>query len=57
MPNQRRKGKKTVTVWLTPEEREQLHMAVKESGCDLSTYIKNAIESEIKARGENESDK
>jgi len=40
MPNQRKKGKKLVAVWLTPEERKALKALAESNGLDVTSLIK-----------------
>ena len=52
MPNQRKKGKTRIAVWLTPEQRDILDRVI-ESGAakDMSDFIIKAIEAEYKKKG------
>lgn len=47
MPNQRKKGKTRIAVWLTPAQREALNHAI-ESGAakDMSDFVIKAIDAE-----------
>ena len=49
MPNQRKKGKTRIAVWLSPKQREALDRLV-ESGVakDMSDFVIKAIEAEVK---------
>jgi uncharacterized protein (DUF1778 family) len=40
MPNQRKKGKKLVAVWLTPDERKALKAIAESKGLDVTALIK-----------------
>jgi len=52
MPNQRKKGKTRIAVWLTPEQRDALKRVI-ESGAakDMSDFVIKAIEAEYKKKG------
>ena len=52
MPNQRKKGKTRIAVWLTPEQRDALNRVI-ESGAakDMSDFVIKAIEAEYKKKG------
>ena len=56
MPNQRKKGKTRIAVWLTPEQRDALKLVI-ESGAakDMSDFVIKAIEAEYKKGRKNES--
>ena len=43
MSNQRQKGKKLQTFWLTEEEKETLHLLAKKAGLNASDFIKRPI--------------
>ena len=47
MPNQRKKGKTRIAVWLTPAQREALNRVI-ESGAakDMSDFVIKAINAE-----------
>lgn len=49
MPNQRKKGKTRIAVWLTPEQREALDRMI-EAGVakDMSDFVIKAIDAEYK---------
>lgn len=56
MPNQRKKGKTRIAVWLTPSQRDALKRVI-ESGAakDMSDFVIKAIEAEYKKGRKNES--
>jgi hypothetical protein len=43
MPNQRKKGKKLATFWITPEEKKILVKLAKDAGLDISSFLKLPI--------------
>lgn len=46
MPGQRKKGKKRIAIWLTPEERAAIDLLVKSGKySDMSDFVKRAINS------------
>lgn len=48
MPGQRKKGKKRIAIWLTPEERKAIDVLVQSGDFkDMSDFVKRAI----KAKG------
>lgn len=49
MPNQRKKGKTRIAVWLSPKQRDVLNRII-ESGAakDMSDFVIKAIEAEFK---------
>ena len=51
MPNQRKKGKTRIAVWLTPAQRQALDRVI-ESGAakDMSDFVIKAIEAEYKKK-------
>ena len=53
MPNQRKKGKTRIAVWLDPEQRAALDRMI-ESGVakDMSDFVIKAIEAEYKKEKE-----
>ena len=53
MPNQRKKGKTRIAVWLTQAQRDMLNRMI-ESGAakDMSDFVIKAIEAESKNGGE-----
>ena len=49
MPNQRKKGKTRIAVWLTQAQREALnHMIESGAAKDMSDFVIKAIEAESK---------
>jgi uncharacterized protein (DUF1778 family) len=54
MPNQRKKGKKLVAVWLTPDERKALKAIAESKGIDVTTLIKQIAVEHAKERLNNE---
>jgi len=50
-PSQRKKGKKTFTVWVSPEEREILIRAAESRGMNLADFFKSLVFEEAKRIG------
>lgn len=49
MPNQRKKGKTRIAVWLTPAQREALSKLIESGEAkDMSDFVIKAIEAETK---------
>ena len=49
MPNQRKKGKTRIAVWLTQSQRDALDRAVELGAAkDMSDFVVRAIEAEYK---------
>lgn len=47
MPNQRKKGKKRIAVWLSPQQRKELDELVKAGVAkDMSDFVTQAIEAQ-----------
>ncbi len=45
MPNQRKKGKTRIAIWLTPQQRKELDELVKAGVAkDMSDFVTQAIE-------------
>lgn len=53
MPNKRKKDKRNINVWLTPEEKSQLESVAEQLNLSMSDLIKLAIETEAKRLGLN----
>jgi len=43
MPNQRKKGNKQATLWLTPVEKSVLKKLAAQSGMTVSAYLKQEV--------------
>jgi predicted DNA-binding protein len=43
MPDKRKRGKKQVAVWLTPQEKEALARLAKRRGMTMSDILKECI--------------
>ena len=43
MPNQRKKGNKQATLWLTPVEKSVLKKLAAQSGMTVSAYLKKEV--------------
>jgi uncharacterized protein (DUF1778 family) len=54
MPNQRKKGKKLVAVWLTVEERKALKSLAESNGLDVTSFIKQIALNTANERTNNE---
>lgn len=53
MPNQRKKGKTRIAVWLTPEQRATLDRMIKSGVArDMSDFVIKAIEAEYRKEKE-----
>jgi len=48
VPNQRKKGKTVVSVWLDEDQRKKLEELALSMGVDMSTVFKMAIDEELK---------
>lgn len=49
MPNQRKKGKTRIAVWLTQAQRDALNRVIESGGAkDMSDFVIKAIEAEFK---------
>ena len=52
MPNQRKKGKTRIAVWLTQSQRDALsHMIETGVAKDMSDFVIKAIEAEYRKKG------
>jgi predicted DNA-binding protein len=49
MPNQRKKGKKLVALWLSEEERAVLKKLAKKLGVTQTEYLKQKLDDHIRA--------
>lgn len=47
MPNQRKKGKKLQTLWLTAAEKETLKKLAKQSGMTVSAFLTKELNQHI----------
>jgi uncharacterized protein (DUF1778 family) len=51
MPNQRKKGKTRIAVWLTPAQRDALNRVIEAGAAkDMSDFVIKAIEQEVKTQ-------
>ena len=51
MPNQRKKDKQKVGLWLSPEERARLKAVAKARHVSVSKLIRDLVEAEAKKEG------
>jgi predicted DNA-binding protein len=47
MPNQRKKGTKLQTLWLSPEEKATLKKLAKAAGMTVSAFLKKEVTKHI----------
>ena len=55
MPNQRKRGKRLVAVWLSEEERKALEEVTESMGVDTPSFFRMAIKAELKKGVKDES--
>lgn len=47
MPNQRKKGSKLQTLWLSPEEKEVLKKLAKQQGLTVTAFLKKELNTHL----------
>jgi len=50
VPDQRKKGKKQVSVWLTEEERDALRLLAEVAGTTMGEILKEKIHETLEAK-------